>query len=114
MRAAERKPTAGISAVQSGTMNTPPQVAPFMAMLTAMPRFLSNHGATIALIPAPLMPAHPTAMTPRPRHNCHGCAAEATASSPMARAPTAHIRTFRGPNRSNASPTNVIMVALST
>ncbi len=78
-------------------MSTPPHVAPFMAMLTVSPRFRSNHGATIALIPAPLMPAQPTAMTVRPSPSCHACAAEATRSTPVASPPMATSSTRRAP-----------------
>src|SRR5258708_2849792 len=68
--AAPGRPSRGISAAQSRTMSTPPHVAPFMAMLTARPRLRSNHGATIALIPAPLMPAQPTAMSAEAGGRC--------------------------------------------
>ena len=97
-------PSAGISAAQSGTRSTPPHVAPFMAMLTASPRFFSNQGATIALIAAPLMPAHPTAMTARPRRAATDDR-PSRSRDPDREGADRDGQHLRGPKRSNASPT---------
>ena len=54
------KPYRAIRNTSSGVTTTPPQLPPFRARLIASPRFLSNHGATIALIAAPFIAAQPT------------------------------------------------------
>ena len=46
-----------------GTTRTPPTAAPLNAMLMARPRLRSNQGATMTLRAAPLMAAHPTAIS---------------------------------------------------
>src|SRR5947208_17102924 len=75
-RAAVAKPRAAMRVAHSGTMTTPPAAAPFIAMLTARPRFRSNQGATSVLMAAPLVAAHPTAITPKATNNCLGVLAQ--------------------------------------
>jgi len=60
---AKAKPNRAVRKVSSGTIMMPPALAPFSAQLTANPRRLSNHGATMMLIAAPLIVAHPTDIT---------------------------------------------------
>ena len=52
-----------MSMMISGAIMTPPALAPFSARLTASPRRLSNQGATMMLIAAPLIAAHPRDIT---------------------------------------------------
>jgi hypothetical protein len=54
------RPTRNTSA---GTSRTPPTAAPLNAMLIARPRLRSNQGATMTLRAAPLMAAHPPAIS---------------------------------------------------
>ena len=60
---AKAKPNRAMRKVSSGAMIIPPALAPFSAQLTATPRRLSNHGATMMLIAAPLIVAQPTDIT---------------------------------------------------
>src|SRR6516165_12788383 len=60
---AKAKPNSAMRKVSSGAMMMPPALAPFSAQLTANPRRLSNHGATMMLIAAQLIVAHPTDIT---------------------------------------------------
>jgi len=57
---ARPNPTALMSGMSAGAMNTPPSVAPLKAMLTARPRRRWNQGARMMLIAAPLIAPQPT------------------------------------------------------
>ncbi len=52
-----------IKNIRSGAMTTPPRLAPLSAKLMARPRRLSNQGAMMILIAAPLIAAQPHDIT---------------------------------------------------
>ena len=57
------KPNREIVNTSSGAITTPPALPPFIAQLRASPRRLSNQGATMILMAAPLIVAHPSDIT---------------------------------------------------
>ena len=61
------KPNLAIRNVSNGANRTPPALPPFSAQLIARPRRLSNQGATMMLIAAPLIVAQPTDITAKAR-----------------------------------------------
>src|SRR6516165_10774344 len=75
---AKAKPNRAVRKVNSGAIMMPPALAPFSAQLTANPRRLSNHGATMMLIAAPLIVAHPTDITANAAYTCQGRATSAS------------------------------------
>jgi hypothetical protein len=57
------KPNREIAKTNTGAITTPPALPPFNAQLRASPRRLSNQGATMMLMAAPLIVAHPSDIT---------------------------------------------------
>ncbi len=94
---AKAKPNSAMRNVSSGVMMMPPALAPFSAQLTATPRRLSNHGATIMLIAAPLIVAHPTDITANAAYTCQGRVTSASSATSHAIATVPTTTTFRAP-----------------
>jgi hypothetical protein len=69
------KPNLPIATAQSGVKISPPMLAPLNAILSAFGRSLSNHGATIALIAAPVVAAEPAPLTAAIGNSCQAAAA---------------------------------------
>ena len=63
MPSARAKPSMSMSGMRAGVTITPPMVAPLNAMLMASPRRLTNQGATMMLIAAPLIAPQPSDIT---------------------------------------------------
>lgn len=76
------RPSRAISSAHSGANSTPPTLAPLKAIESAAGRFLSNHGATIALIAAPLVSAQPAPLGNAARNSSHGDGDRAHATTP--------------------------------
>src|SRR5690348_17425417 len=87
--AAGSTPVLEISTVSKGGNTTPPMLAPLNAKPIAFGRSRSNHGATIALIAAPLVAAQPLPEIAAATNNCHGADAtdQATIPTPERTAP---------------------------
>ena len=94
---AKTKPNRTVRKVSSGAIIIPPALAPFSAQLTANPRRLSNHGATMMLIAAPLIVAHPTDITANATYTCQGRVTSASSTSPHAIAAVPTTTTLRAP-----------------
>jgi hypothetical protein len=77
---AKAKPNRAVRKVSNGAIMMPPALAPFSAQLTANPRRLSNHAATMMLMAAPLIVAHPTDITANAAYKCQGRDGIATGS----------------------------------
>src|SRR6516225_5346772 len=92
---AKAKLNRAVRKVSNGAIMMPPALAPFSAQLTANPRRLSNHGATMILIAAPLIVAHPTDITANAAYTCQGRATSASSTSPHAIATVPTTTTFR-------------------
>jgi hypothetical protein len=87
--AAASTPILAISKISKGGNMTPPMLAPLNAKPMAFGRSRSNHGATIALIAAPLVAAQPLPEIAAATNNCHGADAtdQATIPAPARTAP---------------------------
>src|SRR6266481_1187951 len=91
---AKAKPNRAIRNVSSGAIMMPPALAPFIAQLRATPRRLSNQGATMMLIAAPLIVAHPTDITANAAYTCQGRVTSASSATPHAIATVPTTTTF--------------------
>ena len=81
---ARDKPPSAINADHNGANNRLPTLAPLKAMLIALGRSRSNHGATMALRAAPLMAAHPAPLNNSAGTSCQACRALVQAMAPAA------------------------------
>src|SRR6516162_6518237 len=94
---ANAKPNRAVRKVSSGAMKMPPALAPFSAQLIANPQRLSNHGATMMLIAAPPIVAHPTDITANAAYTCQGRVTSASSTTPHSIATVPGTTTFRAP-----------------
>src|SRR5439155_25617572 len=84
---ARAKQNRAIRKVSNCAIMIPPALAPFSAQPRANPRRLSNHGATMMLIAAPLLVAHPTDIMANAVYTCQGWVTNASSTTPHAIAP---------------------------